>query len=44
VENCQFARERGPIYRRGTRVRVFLSGPNGPGWNGFGPKHVLGSR
>jgi hypothetical protein len=23
VKNYQFARERGPIYRRGTRVRVF---------------------
>jgi hypothetical protein len=23
VKICQFARERGPIYRRGTRVRVF---------------------
>ena len=23
VKNCQFARERGAIYRRGTRVRVF---------------------
>jgi hypothetical protein len=28
VKNCQFARERGAIYRRGTRVRV-LNGPNG---------------
>jgi hypothetical protein len=33
VKNCQFARERGAIYRRGTRVRV-LNGPNGLGWAG----------
>jgi hypothetical protein len=41
VQNCQFARERGAIYRRGTRVRV-LNKPNGLGlgW----PKHVIGLR
>jgi hypothetical protein len=33
VKNCQFAREGGAIYRRGTRVRV-LNGPNGLGWAG----------
>jgi len=41
VQNCQFARERGAIYRRGTRVRVL----NGPNWAGLGwPKHANGLR
>jgi hypothetical protein len=41
VQNCQFARERGAIYRRGTRVRVL----NGPNWAGLGwPKHEIGLR
>jgi hypothetical protein len=31
VKNCQFARERAPIYRRNPRVRVSI-GPNGPEW------------
>ena len=36
VKNCQFARERGAIYRRSPRVRV----PNGLGW--AGPKRQTG--
>jgi hypothetical protein len=41
VQNCQFARERGAIYRRGARVRVL----NGPNWAGLGwPKHANGLR
>jgi hypothetical protein len=36
VQNCQFARERGAIYRRRPRVRV----PNGLGW--AGPKCQTG--
>ena len=31
VQNCQFARERAPIYRRNPRVRV-SNGPNGLEW------------
>jgi hypothetical protein len=40
-----------PLARRGLLfiegalgLGFFSHGPNGPGWNGLAPKHVLGSR
>jgi hypothetical protein len=42
-KNASTCKERAPIYRRALGLG-FSHGPNGPGWNGLGPKHVLGSR
>jgi hypothetical protein len=34
----------GLLFIEGALGLGFSHGPNGPGWNGLGPKHVLGSR
>jgi hypothetical protein len=54
VGGCGFSRggsakmpplaRRGVLFIEGEIGLGFSHGPNGPGWNGLGPKHVLGSR
>ena len=43
MQFSKLARGGTSIYR-GALGFGFSHGQNGPGWNGLGPKHVLGSR
>jgi hypothetical protein len=43
VQNCQVQGESTPIYRKWLGLG-FFRGPNGLGFNGLGPKHVIGLR